>query len=120
MRRDPEGQPVVAEVENGIRTVGCQQRPVPHRRHQAVAGNEHSRIRIGMLPAGLIRPRGGDQLHRFASMGQLGSFGRHEGQMMPLLRQPPQQRAERQLNTPAAATAEGTDGCADQHQIQPG
>ena len=53
-------------------------------------------------------------------MGQLGSFGRHEGQMMPLLRQPPQQRAERQLNTPAAATAEGTDGCADQHQIQLG
>ena len=71
-----------------------------------------------MLPTGLIHTRLRVQGHGTIQRREMGAGGRHHMQMMSAADQTFQHRGEGEFNATAAATAELSDGCADQHQRQ--
>ena len=89
--RDPQRQPVVAEVDHGIGFRTDLKSDVEEAWQQASAGDQHRGFPIEVLPAGLIQTLGGQQLHGLAALRQPRALRSDQADPVASIHQPLEQ-----------------------------
>ena len=104
---EPEGKPVVGQVEQNIKALPLGQGTVPEPGQQAIGWNLHGCGAGPMLPAGLAHSRGGDQLRTGAGRREDRALRRQHAHPMTPAEQAGHQAHGRDLHPTPAAAAEG-------------
>ena len=117
--RQPEGEPVVGEVEDQVEIALPLQGPLPQPRQQAVGGNFDWHLPGPMLPAGLGRPGLSPKGGGSAGLGQTGALPSQHRDAMAAAQQPGDDHRPGVLDAAAATTAKHPDRCTDHQHPHP-